>query len=132
MPCLQLGVQYVDLYLIHSPRRAVPDIPTAWAEMENIKRAGLARCSFSAFPGFLCCAGIYQTFRSIGVSNFDEKDLEILLASAKIKPDANQVRITRYNLNANYSNLIGARSSYTHMCTAVNNPSWNTLRSTAL
>ena len=40
---VQLGVDYVDLYLIHSPRLAQPDIPTAWAEMEAIKRAGLAK-----------------------------------------------------------------------------------------
>ncbi|KAF8553123.1 Aldo/keto reductase [Imleria badia] len=71
-----LGVQYVDLYLIHSPRLAVPDIPTVWAKMENIKKAGLAR--------------------SIGVSNFDEKDLEILLASAKIKPAVNQILLHPY------------------------------------
>lgn len=30
--------------------------------------------------------------RSIGVSNFGVQDLEILLASAKIKPAVNQVR----------------------------------------
>jgi hypothetical protein len=30
-------------------------------------------------------------YRSIGVSNFNEKQLEILLSSAKIKPAANQV-----------------------------------------
>jgi diketogulonate reductase-like aldo/keto reductase len=40
---LQLGVEYVDLYLIHHPNLARPDIPTAWAEMEAIKRAGLAK-----------------------------------------------------------------------------------------
>jgi len=39
----KLGVEYVDLYLIHHPRLAQPDIPTAWAEMEAIKRAGLAK-----------------------------------------------------------------------------------------
>jgi diketogulonate reductase-like aldo/keto reductase len=40
---VQLGVEYVDLYLIHHPRLAQPDIPTAWAKMEAIKRAGLAK-----------------------------------------------------------------------------------------
>jgi diketogulonate reductase-like aldo/keto reductase len=40
---VQLGVEYVDLYLIHHPNLARPDIPTAWAEMEAIKRAGLAK-----------------------------------------------------------------------------------------
>lgn len=34
----------MDLYLIHWPRFAVPDIPTAWKEMEKIKADGLAKC----------------------------------------------------------------------------------------
>ncbi|KAI0261215.1 Aldo/keto reductase [Gloeopeniophorella convolvens] len=71
-----LGVQYVDLYLIHHPRLARPDIPTAWAQMEAIKNAGLAK--------------------SIGVSNFAVEDLTILLASAKIKPAANQILLHPY------------------------------------
>ncbi|KAN0078049.1 aldehyde reductase [Tylopilus felleus] len=71
-----LGVGYVDLYLIHAPRLAVPDIPTAWAKMEKVQEAGLAR--------------------SIGVSNFDEKELEILLASARIKPAVNQILLHPY------------------------------------
>ncbi|KAE9400140.1 Aldo/keto reductase [Gymnopus androsaceus JB14] len=45
-----LGVEYVDLYLIHHPRLAVPDIPTVWKEMEDIQAQGLVK--------------------SIGVSNF--------------------------------------------------------------
>ena len=39
----QLGVNYIDLYLIHSPRLAIPDIPTAWSEMEGLKNAGLVK-----------------------------------------------------------------------------------------
>jgi diketogulonate reductase-like aldo/keto reductase len=39
----QLGLSYVDLYLIHSPRLAQPDIPTVWAQMEKVKEAGLAK-----------------------------------------------------------------------------------------
>ncbi|KAG1734890.1 NADP-dependent oxidoreductase domain-containing protein [Suillus paluster] len=61
-----LGVSYVDLYLIHSPRFAVPDIPTCWAQMERLQEDGLAR--------------------SIGISNFGIQDMEILMASAKVKP----------------------------------------------
>ncbi|KAH9009630.1 NADP-dependent oxidoreductase domain-containing protein [Lactarius pseudohatsudake] len=71
-----LGVEYVDLYLIHHPSVAQPDIPTAWAKMEAIKKAGLAK--------------------SIGVSNFSVDELEILLASAKIKPAANQILLHPY------------------------------------
>ncbi|CCM00870.1 uncharacterized protein FIBRA_02916 [Fibroporia radiculosa] len=38
-----LGLKYVDLYLIHAPSLAVPDIPTAWAKMEKLREAGLAK-----------------------------------------------------------------------------------------
>lgn len=69
---IQLGTDYVDLYLIHHPRLAKPDIPTAWARMEALQATGLVR--------------------SIGVSNYEVADLAILLASAKVKPAANQVR----------------------------------------
>ncbi|KAI9463163.1 Aldo keto reductase [Boletus coccyginus] len=75
-----LGVEHVDLYLIHTLRCAVPDIPTAWAKMEKIMKAGLAKYAFS----------------SIGVSNFDKQHLEILLASAKIKPAVNQIALHPY------------------------------------
>jgi len=71
-----LGVAYVDLYLIHSPRLAIPDIPTSWRKMEDIKNAGLAK--------------------SIGISNYKVGDIEILLASAKIKPAVNQILFHPY------------------------------------
>ncbi|KAJ7916762.1 Aldo/keto reductase [Mycena leptocephala] len=71
-----LGVSYVDLYLIHSPRLALPDIPTIWKEMEEIKSKGMAK--------------------SIGVSNFNAEQLAILLASAKVKPVANQILLHPY------------------------------------
>ncbi|KDR79261.1 hypothetical protein GALMADRAFT_1230669 [Galerina marginata CBS 339.88] len=71
-----LGVSYVDLYLIHHPRLAVPDIPTTWKQMEAVKEAGFAK--------------------SIGISNYQVKDLEILLASAKITPVVNQILLHPY------------------------------------
>ncbi|TFK36235.1 Aldo/keto reductase [Crucibulum laeve] len=71
-----LGVSYVDLYLIHHPRLATPDIPTAWKEMESLKEKGLVK--------------------SIGVSNFNVGDLQTLLASAKVKPAANQILLHPY------------------------------------
>ncbi|THH00029.1 hypothetical protein EW026_g2415 [Hermanssonia centrifuga] len=72
-----LGVKYVDLYLIHNPR-IVPDIPPAWKAMEKVKADGLAK--------------------NIGVSNFTVPQLTILLASAKVKPAANQIRFHPYVL----------------------------------
>ncbi|RPD65384.1 Aldo/keto reductase [Lentinus tigrinus ALCF2SS1-7] len=74
-----LGVEYVDLYLIHNPRIAQPDIPTAWAAMEKLKAQGLAK--------------------SIGVSNFEIPHLEVLLNSAKVLPAANQIQIHAYNFH---------------------------------
>ncbi|KAI0071306.1 Aldo/keto reductase [Panus rudis PR-1116 ss-1] len=71
-----LGVKYVDLYLIHHPRLAQPDIPTTWKQMEKVKADGKAK--------------------SIGVSNFAVEDLKILLASAKVKPVANQILLHPY------------------------------------
>jgi len=71
-----LGVSYVDLYLVHSPRLANGDIPGLWAKMEKIKKDGLAK--------------------SIGVSNFSTNDLKTLLASAKIKPAVNQILFHPY------------------------------------
>ncbi|KIK63292.1 hypothetical protein GYMLUDRAFT_222381 [Collybiopsis luxurians FD-317 M1] len=71
-----LGVTYIDLYLIHHPRLAVPDIPTAWKQMEQLKEQGLVK--------------------SIGVSNFGVNDLATLLASAKIPPAANQILLHPY------------------------------------
>jgi diketogulonate reductase-like aldo/keto reductase len=71
-----LGVSYVDLYLIHFPGLAVPDIPTAWKQFEKVKEDGLAK--------------------SIGVSNFGVSQLTILLASAKIKPVVNQILLHPY------------------------------------
>ena len=49
----QLGVQYVDLYLIHHPRLAIPDIPTAWKKMEDLKSYGLVKYILYRILSFL-------------------------------------------------------------------------------
>ncbi|KAK7453951.1 hypothetical protein VKT23_011463 [Stygiomarasmius scandens] len=71
-----LGVSYVDLYLIHHPRLPVPDIPSAWKEMEEVYRNGFAK--------------------AIGVSNFDVQDLATLLEVAAVKPAVNQILLHPY------------------------------------
>jgi diketogulonate reductase-like aldo/keto reductase len=71
-----LGLEYVDLYLIHHPVLAKPDIETAWKVMEHIKEKGWAK--------------------SIGVSNFGVNDLAILLSTARITPAANQILLHPY------------------------------------
>ncbi|CAK7230774.1 hypothetical protein SCUCBS95973_007686 [Sporothrix curviconia] len=75
----KLGVDRVDLYLIHSPFwEGVTDeqIQKRWAELEAIQASGRAT--------------------SIGVSNFLQKHLEPLLKTAKVKPAINQIEFHPY------------------------------------
>lgn len=64
-----LGLEYVDLYLLHWP--VAESFHEAWKVMEEILRSGKAR--------------------AIGVSNFHEHHLDELLAGAKVCPAVNQV-----------------------------------------
>ncbi|MDL2284851.1 aldo/keto reductase [Oxalobacter sp. OttesenSCG-928-P03] len=64
----KLGVDYVDLYLIHWPRG---DIKGSWKAMEELYEAG--------------------KIRAIGVSNFEPEQLAELMKTARIKPMVNQI-----------------------------------------
>ncbi len=67
----RLGVDQVDLYIVHWPQGG----PTwAWPGMERAKEHGLAR--------------------SIGVSNFDVRDMDEVLAVATVPPAVNQVQFS--------------------------------------
>ncbi|XP_058079476.1 NADPH-dependent codeinone reductase 1-1-like isoform X2 [Magnolia sinica] len=83
-----LGLEYLDLYLIHFPVSLKPgvnvmqldkedivlmDFKSTWAAMEECQRVGLTR--------------------SIGVSNFSCKKLTQLLSTAEIPPAVNQVSL---------------------------------------
>ncbi|XP_058079475.1 non-functional NADPH-dependent codeinone reductase 2-like isoform X1 [Magnolia sinica] len=83
-----LGLEYLDLYLIHFPVSLKPgvnvmqldkedivlmDFKSTWAAMEECQRVGLTR--------------------SIGVSNFSCKKLTQLLSTAEIPPAVNQVEM---------------------------------------
>ncbi|KAH9893661.1 aldehyde reductase 1 [Xylariomycetidae sp. FL2044] len=74
----RLGLDYVDLYLIHAPYLAdtPADLPRVWAEMEAIRDSGRAR--------------------SIGVSNFLREHLEPILASCRVRPAVNQIEYHPY------------------------------------
>lgn len=75
----KLGLDYIDLYLIHWPNpKAIRDSwesanAQAWAYMEETVEAGL--------------------IKTIGVSNFMVHHLEALAKTAKIKPAVNQIRL---------------------------------------
>jgi diketogulonate reductase-like aldo/keto reductase len=67
----RLGVDQVDLYLVHWPQRG----PVwAWAGMEQARERGLAR--------------------SIGVSNFSVRDLEQVTAAGSVGPAVNQIQFS--------------------------------------
>ncbi|KAF5373653.1 hypothetical protein D9758_000690 [Tetrapyrgos nigripes] len=78
----KLGLDYVDLYLIHSPFKAAQEgkLKEWWASMEETKNEGLAK--------------------SIGVSNFYVDHLKTILEDAKIVPAANQIELHPYILKA--------------------------------
>jgi 2,5-diketo-D-gluconate reductase A len=69
----RLGVEQVDLYLVHWPQRG----PTwAWPGMERARERGLAR--------------------SIGVSNFSAGDLDQVTRAGTIVPAVNQVQFSPF------------------------------------
>jgi diketogulonate reductase-like aldo/keto reductase len=71
-----LDLKYVDLYLIHHPGGET-DLAETWAGMEDVHKEGLTK--------------------SIGVSNFNEQQLDHILAKATVKPVTNQVLCNPYH-----------------------------------
>ena len=83
----KLGLDYVDLYLIHHPfcggssgTSLAPYDPAklqqTWADLEQLQREG--------------------KIRSIGVSNFLREHLEVVLETAKVVPAVNQIEFHPY------------------------------------
>ncbi|KAI2617357.1 Aldo/keto reductase [Hypoxylon sp. NC1633] len=74
----RLGLDYVDLYLLHWPQiaRSPQQLQEFWAEMEAIKESGRAK--------------------SIGVSNFLQEHFETILETAKVTPAINQIEFHPY------------------------------------
>ncbi|MFF7729550.1 aldo/keto reductase [Streptomyces sp. NPDC008001] len=69
----RLGLDYVDLYLIHWPRAMRDDYLAIYRTFEEIAESGRAR--------------------SIGVSNFQPAHLERLLAETSVVPAVNQIEL---------------------------------------
>eukprot|EP00930_Biecheleria_cincta_P089846 TRINITY_DN7918_c0_g3_i1.p1 TRINITY_DN7918_c0_g3~~TRINITY_DN7918_c0_g3_i1.p1 ORF type:complete len:468 (-),score=87.09 TRINITY_DN7918_c0_g3_i1:50-1453(-) len=62
----QLGVDYVDIYMLHSPGRSAEERRLAWQQLEQLYEEG--------------------RIKALGVSNFDIAMLKELLAFARIRP----------------------------------------------
>jgi diketogulonate reductase-like aldo/keto reductase len=74
---VKLRLDYVDLFLIHTPIGYIQEpglLKAVWKQMEAVKKEGLAR--------------------SIGVSNFRPAQLREILNEAEFPPSVNQVQYT--------------------------------------
>ncbi len=74
-----LGLDYVDLFLIHWPLPTVSNFVDTWHAMTEFLRAGQAR--------------------SIGVSNFTPQHLRRLAAESEVTPAVNQIEVHPYLTN---------------------------------
>jgi len=69
----KLGLDYVDLYLIHWPTPGNDNYLDAWLGLEDVQQAGLSR--------------------SIGVSNFQPDHLQLIVARGNVVPAVNQIEL---------------------------------------
>ncbi len=75
----KLGVDYIDLYMIHYPNNA----PSAkWKKLNAETWRGLEECYRKGW------------IKNLGVSNFNIHHLEVLLKTAEIKPIVNQLHLS--------------------------------------
>lgn len=74
----KLGLDYVDLYLIHAPffAKSDADLQAKWADMEALLASGKTK--------------------AIGVSNYMKPHIEATLATAKVRPAMNQIEYHPY------------------------------------
>ncbi|TIC80466.1 aldo/keto reductase [Nocardioides sp. GY 10113] len=72
----RLGVDHLDLHLIHWPNPSVDRYVEAWRALVDLREQGLVR--------------------SIGVSNFSEAHLDRIIAETGVKPAVNQIELHPY------------------------------------
>ncbi|MHD0396898.1 aldo/keto reductase [Staphylococcus simulans] len=82
----KLGLEYLDLYLIHWPGLDESLMVETWKGMEDLYRA--------------------NKVKHIGVSNFNIEHLETLKAQTSIKPEINQVEFQPYLTQASLRNYL--------------------------
>lgn len=79
----KLNLDYVDLYLLHSPFVSVEKngftLEEAWKQLEQLYKTGKAK--------------------NIGVSNFRVEDLKRILKVAEVKPQVNQIEFNAFLQN---------------------------------
>ncbi len=71
-----MGLDYLDLFMIHFPVPSVGKYPEAWKAMEKLYRDGKVR--------------------AIGVSNFQEKHLQKIFETGEIVPHVNELECNPY------------------------------------
>ncbi|KZT09532.1 Aldo/keto reductase [Laetiporus sulphureus 93-53] len=76
----KLRLDYVDLFLIHSPKNHEGELSSVWKQVEQVQKEGLAK--------------------SIGVSNFRVQDFEEILGDASVVPAVNQIEYHPYVFKA--------------------------------
>lgn len=72
----RLGLDYLDLHLIHWPNPSVGKYPEAWQALVDLREQGLVR--------------------SVGVSNFTEQHLARIIDDTGVTPAVNQVELHPY------------------------------------
>ncbi|MGK5171123.1 aldo/keto reductase [Geodermatophilus sp. CPCC 205761] len=75
----QLGLDQLDLFLVHWPLPTVSDYVARWTVMEEIYASGRVR--------------------AIGVSNFQPEHLRDLFAATEVRPAVNQIEVHPYLAN---------------------------------
>lgn len=73
---LRLGLDHLDLHLIHWPNPSVGKYVEAWQALVDLQQQGLVR--------------------SIGVSNFTEEHLDAIIAATGVTPAVNQIELHPY------------------------------------
>lgn len=72
----RLGLDYLDLHLVHWPNPSVGKYPEAWQALVDLREQGLVR--------------------SIGVSNFTAEHLERIIDETGVTPAVNQIELHPY------------------------------------
>ncbi|KAJ2454920.1 hypothetical protein EV183_001181 [Coemansia sp. RSA 2336] len=88
----ELGIEYLDLLLMHWPFALVPEQDTADYTAKDLENVPIMD-TWKAMEAMVDQGKV----RSIGVSNFNKTILEKMLPQCRIKPVTNQVEVHPYN-----------------------------------